>query len=248
MNRVVYHNLVEHNLNLENFNGPLDKLLELIETKKLEITKVSLASVTADFLEYLETLKKESSEEEYPSTLADFLLIASRLLLIKSKALLPSLELTEEEEMDIKDLEERLKLYQELKKTQEYIKQKWDPVPSMFAREFLTSHEVIFYPPSNISSNLMHESLYSLIEQFKKVIRPQETIKTEMINLKEKIEEIVKRITNAPISFKKLSSTGKKGELVVIFLAVLHLVRQQIIDVTQNGHFEEITVAKHKSI
>jgi len=245
---VLYYILVEHSLNLENFNGPLDKLLELIETKKLEITKVSLASVTADFLEYLEELKKESSEEEYPSTLADFLLVASRLLLIKSKALLPSLELTEEEEMDIKDLEERLKLYQELKKTQEHIKQKWSPAPSMFAREFLTSHDVIFYPPSDISSNMMHESLHSLIEQFKKVIRPQETIKTEMINLKEKIEEIVKRITNTPISFKKLSSSGNKGELVVIFLAVLHLVHQRIIDVTQNGHFEEITVAKHKSI
>ncbi len=236
---------MEHNLVLGNFNGPLDKLLELIETKKLEITEVSLANVTADFLAYLEELKRESREEEYPSILADFLLVASKLLLIKSKALLPSLELSEEEEKDIKDFEARLKLYQELKKTQGNIKEKWNVFPVMFGRELFMTQEIVFYPPSHISVNIIHESLKTLIDQFKKVIRPEKTIKSEMINLKQKIEEIMNRITSAPISFKNLSSSGTREEIIVLFLAILHLVRQQIIDVTQKNHFDEITVARH---
>jgi len=236
---------MEHNINLEYYNGPLDKLLELIENKKLEITEVSLADVTADFLEYLGTLRVSSSEEDYPSMLADFLLVASKLLLIKSKALLPSLELSEEEETDLHAFETRLKLYQELKKTQNYIRNGWSPLPSMFAREFLMSSEMIFYPPSKISTELMRLSLESLVEQFKKIIRPREIIKIEIINLKQKIEEIMSRITNMPISFKKLSSTGCKSEIIVLFLAILHLVRQQIIDVTQTSHFEEMTIVRH---
>ncbi len=65
-----------------------------------------------------------------------------------------------------------------------------------------------------------------------------------MINLKEKIEEIISRITAEPLSFKKLATTGSKSEVVVLFLAILHLIRQQIIEVNQNGHFEEITIAR----
>ena len=83
----------------DKFSGPLEKLLELIEAKELEITLINLAQVTGDFLEYLKALDEKS---KHPSVLADFIVVASRLLLIKSKAILPSLALTEEEETDIK--------------------------------------------------------------------------------------------------------------------------------------------------
>ena len=88
-----------YQLNIQQFFGPIEKLLELIEEKKMEITDLNLAEVTADFLNYLKTLVNVDSR-----VLADFVVVASRLLLIKSKALLPSLELTEEEEQDISDL------------------------------------------------------------------------------------------------------------------------------------------------
>ena len=83
----------------EQFSGPIEKLLELIEEKKMEITELNLADVTADFLKYLEKLESVESR-----LLADFIVVASKLLLIKSKAILPGLPITEEEEKDIKDL------------------------------------------------------------------------------------------------------------------------------------------------
>jgi len=116
---------------LEQFNGPLHKLLELIEEKKLEVTQVSLAAVTADFIGYVEKLEKacppdfEQTKSGLAgrsgkvgrgvdaSILADFIVVAARLLLIKSKVLLPDLTLTQEEQIDIVDLENRLKVYQQ---------------------------------------------------------------------------------------------------------------------------------------
>ena len=86
------------------FQGPMDKLLELIEEKQLPITKVNIAEVTADFLEYI---KKIGSV--HPKILAVFIAVASRLILIKSHNLLPNIEISEEEEGEITDLELSLK-------------------------------------------------------------------------------------------------------------------------------------------
>src|SRR3989338_1435977 len=99
-----------YELKLNDFAGPLDKLLELIEGKKLEITKVNLAEVTADFVAYIKTI-----DNLHPKFLADFVAIASKLILIKSHTLLPSLLLSKEEEVEMRDLEDRLRLYKEFK-------------------------------------------------------------------------------------------------------------------------------------
>src|SRR3989344_4287441 len=89
------------------FQGPLDLLLDLIEKRKLPISEVSLAGVADDYITYVKTLS------EFPIAMsAHFILIASTLLLIKSKSLLPNLELSDEEKGGIEDLERRLRLYQ----------------------------------------------------------------------------------------------------------------------------------------
>ena len=100
-----------YEVKIEQFNGPLDKLLQLIEERKMEVTMVNLAAVTADFIKYVAGL----GEKAEPMILADFVAVAARLLLIKSKVILPTLELTQEEEADIHDLEYRLKVYREFK-------------------------------------------------------------------------------------------------------------------------------------
>src|SRR3989344_8157637 len=106
-----WHNRCMFEVKSEAFNGPMAKLLELIEEKQLEITRVNLATVTADFIKYIESL----GEAVMPDILSDFIVVASRLLLIKSKVLLPNLELTQDEEGDILDLEHRLRIYREYK-------------------------------------------------------------------------------------------------------------------------------------
>lgn len=229
------------------FQGPLEKLLELIEGEKLEVTSVSLARVTGDFLTHVERLKTELLPEEYPTMLADFLVVASKLILIKSKELLPSLELTQEEETDIHDLEARLKLYQELKQTQVHLKAAWSVPSLMFGREFLMSVEPLFYPPGNVSGEDLSRSVSSLVLQLAKIVHPQGKISAEVVNLKAKIEEVAERLTRAvKIVFSDLGGKSRT-EVVVLFLAVLHLIRQQFADVEQDGQFGDLTIAKRSA-
>ena len=244
-----------YELRLEYYQGPMDKLLELIEEKQLEVSRVSLSSVTNDFLNYLDQFKiaiENVGEGEDsplfdapPELLADFLVIASRLLLIKSKSLLPNLVLSEEEETEIKDLEHRLKLYQELKRSQEHVRATWSETPQLYAREFLSSHEPIFYPPSGVTPDALMRTVMKITGDLEQLFKPKATVRNQIVNLRIKIQEIVTRLTTTPTSFKSLhEGKGSRGEIVVLFLAVLHLIKQQLVSVEQTGHFEEITIAK----
>ena len=80
-------------IKVQQFEGPLDLLLSLIEEQKLNITEIALAEVTEQFLNYVKQL-----EQIEPTSIADYLNIAARLLVIKSKAILPSLEVEQDEE------------------------------------------------------------------------------------------------------------------------------------------------------
>jgi len=92
-----------YKVQIEQFQGPLDLLLRLIEKEKLDITEVALSKVTEQYLKHLELI-----EESLPEDLADFLVIATKLLYIKSKALLPYLYPEDDDETD---LAEQLKMY-----------------------------------------------------------------------------------------------------------------------------------------
>ncbi len=231
-----------YELSLESYQGPIGKLLELIEEKKMEITLVNLAEVTGSFFEYLKKLEAEHKDH---SLVADFLVVASKLLLIKSKVLLPTLPLTEEEESDIKNLEARLRLYQELKKAQVHIKSNWHPVPVLMTREFLMARAPAFYPPSKIEPKDIKAGLQNLLGEIEKFLKPVVRIKSEIINLKAKIEEIFARLTEKPMGFGKLKNGKARSEIVVLFLAILHMIRDQLISVDQPGQFGEITIVKN---
>lgn len=242
-----------YELRLEYFQGPMDKLLELIEEKKLEVSRVSLAEVTDDFLRYLEQFKialTDGNEDSPlfdapPALLADFLVVASRLLLIKSKTLLPALTLSAEEDAELHDLEHRLKLYQELKKTQEHIRALWSAAPKMYAREFLTAHEPVFYPPSNATPASLHAAAMKMSGELTQLFKPKATVKNQLVNLRAKIQEIAARIIAAPTTFSNLhGGKGSRSDVVVLFLAVLHLIKQQLADVAQAEHFGEMTIAR----
>ena len=92
------------------FEGPLDLLLELVTKRKLFVNDVSLAEVTDDFIKYLDEHEKFPLGES-----AEFIVIASTLMLIKSRSLLPQIALTDEEEESIHDLEDRLVFYAKVK-------------------------------------------------------------------------------------------------------------------------------------
>src|SRR3990167_109494 len=106
------------------FEGPLDLLLELVTKRKLFVNDVSLAEVTDDFIRYIEDPELQQAEygAGHLGVMAEFILIASTLMLIKSRSLLPMLQLTEDEEVAIHDLEDRLALYARIKELSAQLK------------------------------------------------------------------------------------------------------------------------------
>ncbi len=231
---------MEYQVKLDKFSGPLEKLLEMIEERQLEVTMVSLAQVTGDFLEYLKTLDEDA---KHPSVLADFVVVASKLLLIKSKAILPSLELTEEEEIDIKDLEQRLKIYKEFKTASELMKKTWDQRASVYGRELFSNLPVVFYPSANLTIGNMQERLNDLLHELAALIPEKQTVKKIVMTLEHKVKELLQRLKEqAQHSFKTLSQDKPKLEIIMLFLAVLHLLRERLISADQQDQFSDISI------
>ncbi len=230
----------------EQFKGPLEKLLELIEEKKMEISQLNLAFVTDDFLKYLETLKAfgRPKTEEETRLLADFIVVASRLLLIKSKSLLPSLELTTEEERDIKDLEKRLLFYRQFKPAMNILKKLYSEKNFSASRPLFAGRPAIFHPSKNLDARILNAIMKNLFESLKQLTLEFQTIESSLIKLEEKIEEIIKKIQEGINNFGHLIKEKSRQEVIVMFLALLHLLREQTIEVEQKEGFGEIGIKK----
>lgn len=235
----------------DKFSGPLEKLLELIEAKELEITLINLAQVTGDFLEYLKALSEES---KHPSVLADFIVVASRLLLIKSRAILPSLVLTEEEETDIKDLEMRLKIYKEFsakgacslgeKNASAFLNNILQRKMCSHGRELFANLSVVFYPSQNITAKSLEENILELINELKGLIPEKQTVRKVVITIEQKVKELLERFKEqAESTFSNISKDKPKIEIIILFLAILHLLRDRIIVASQENQFADIAIS-----
>lgn len=233
---------MSYNIKLEQFEGPLDLLLQLTEQEKLDITRVSLAQIADQYLEYIAGAKNITLAH-----LADFLSVASKLILIKSKALLPLLEFTEEEEEEIKDLEHQLAEYKKFKEISQKLAAIFQLPNMCFAREGFSQLGSVFYPPENIVSEDLAKAFNRVLGEIPvPEILEEETVK-EVLTLEDKIVHLQETLRQrVQTSFSQLVSEAKdKVEVVVSFLAMLELVKQRIIHVEQGELFSEIRL-KHK--
>jgi len=224
------------------FEGPLDLLLELIEKEKLEITDLALAQVADQFLGYLEG----SKEDITPEHLADFLLVAGKLILIKSKAILPMLELEKEEEEDIEELKARLIEYRRFKEISKEIKNLEMRKKMLFSRQSYLGVETVFCPPEKIVALDLASAFDDVISKLPDVSHlKQETIR-EVISIKDKIEHILQNLSERiEFSFSQAIITAKtKVEVIVTFLAMLELVRKNIVVIEQTEMFGDIKIKK----
>ncbi len=231
-------------LKLDQFIGPLDKLLILVEERELPINDISLAAVTGDFLDYIKKL--EGKVETL--FLSDFLVIAAKLVLIKSKTLLPSIELTAEEEGEIKDLESRLVLYREFKAAGLGLKNLWSPLPAMYRRPLLASFRegMLFYPPEGVTPAPLLASLLGAVQRFEEIIPEKATVKKLLVTVEEKVQELLNRFAERiSHSFASVAKDKSRDEIIALFLAVLHLLKEKQIDVEQEAHFSDILVKKN---
>ncbi len=228
-----------YKIKIEKFEGPLDLLLQLIEEEEMDITQIALANVTDQYLGYLNDNTDIPTEE-----LADFLVVAAKLLLIKSKSLLPSLEIDDEEATD---LENQLKMYKEYYDASKVLQQIINKKHFLFSREKpAVTMDKVFNPPQSLTTVKLHQLFADVLSELEPWVNlPTDVIK-RTISIRERIANIRDMITReANISFKTLLKTAKdKTEVIVTFLALLELVKQKTISVVQNNIFEDIQVRK----
>jgi segregation and condensation protein A len=220
----------------EGFSGPLALLLELIDGQQLEVTKLSLAKVADEYLRYIE-------EHEVPSTeLADFLLVASRLIYLKSRELMPYLRIDEEDAAAAK-LEDQLRLYQEFiavaaKLEERYLAQ------AMYRRPYVKPRQTApeFSPAKNVSTSALFDAFQSVLKRLEPFFALQETSMERVKTVEERMDELKTVLaTRANIRFRDvIANAGSKVEIVVSFLALLELLRRKHIVATQAAHGEEI--------
>ena len=231
---------------LEKFEGPLGLLLQLIEDEQLDITEISLAKIADQYIEYLKSCQQIKAEE-----MADFLVVAAKLLLIKSKALLPYLYSGEEEE--IEEFEEQLKMYREFlaaaKKIEEIIRRK----KFMFSRDLtraelklILAQSKIFSPPKKLAAADLLAVFCDLISKFKPLQQLEEVNLAYTVKIEDKIRAIHEiLIKKLKFTFDKMLIDAKnKTEIIVSFLALLELIKQRHIIVAQEDLFGQIEINK----
>lgn len=228
------------------FEGPLDLLLHLIESRKMHISDVSLSEITDDYIQYLERLEKYSLKIS-----ADFILTATILMLIKSKSLLPELNLKEEEEQSISDLENRLKEYKKIKELSKNVENIFGEKIIFFKQQRQTIREKKFSPDENIKQERLLILIKNVIENAPRLKRKPKLEIGKNISLEEVIEDLAQRLKEAlKMSFKNYSGVTQntnlnkeeKIKVVVSFLAMLELVKQGVINTKQEERFGEITM------
>jgi len=221
----------------EVFEGPLDLLLSLVEKRKLFINDIALSKVTDDFIAHIQNFENMPMADS-----AQFILIASTLLLIKSKSLLPTLTLTEEEEEGIHDLETRLKIYQRIKDASVNIKNIFG-VNIIYPQSQSRPIETIFSPHESMNLLSLALSIKDIIKSLPKKENIPKAVVRKVISLEETIDNLTKRITQGlRMKFSDFANVSKeeKVNVIVSFLAMLELVKQGILHVSQENHFGDI--------
>jgi len=230
---------MDKDIALQNFHGPLDLLLQLIEANELQITEVSIASVAEQFLAYLATI-----EEHRPEELADFLVIATKLLLLKSHALLPFLHLEGEEE-DPGELAAQLRMYKKYADATKLIEEALAKSTFLYPKK-ATPQQPGFFPPQSLGVSQLHDYFVEVLQRLEPVVRIPKAAMAKVVTLREKffqIQELLQK--EAKIHFTELlSESNDRAEVVVTFLALLELVKQQTVTVQQRESFADITIEK----
>jgi segregation and condensation protein A len=214
---------------LESFTGPLDLLLYLIKKQNIDVLNLPVAEITAQYLQYIEAMKKMHLE-----LAAEYLVMAAMLAEIKSKLLLPKPPEVLEEEDPRADLIRKLKEYQRYRQAAEAI----DVLPRLEREIFLIYAD---NPEIKVEKPLPKLELAELIKVFKDLLvrvqdQPEYTVKREVLSVRQRMSEVLAKLKEKNfLAFTSLIdlAEGKMG-VVVTFLAILELLRQQALVLMQN--------------
>ena len=236
-----------YRVKLEVFEGPLDLLLRLIERQELDITKVSLVAVTDQYLEYIQHLEHISA-----ANLADFLVVAARLLLIKSRALLPGPPPEEEaEEEDLgEELARQLREYKRLKLLAQHLREREEQGLQAYVR---------LAPVPDVEkeldlSDVTLDDLLAAVREALTIAPPGPPVNGVVapirITIEEKIEQLGSWLSKRrSFSFNRvLRAAASRVEVIVTFLALLQMIRTGRACVQQDRLFGEILISAPEEV
>ena len=226
------------------FEGPVHLLLQLIQDRKMHVSEVSLAAVTEDFLRYM------SDHQLSYSDVSSFIVVASTLVLIKARSLLPQMELTEEEEASIEDLTERVRQYALIQKYAEALAPQYQKNVA-FERVWQDRNPVFAPDPQMTLQGLqgIMEGIFAAFPVMEKL--PEKAVKV-VVRLEEVIENLSQRIQSGMAfhsrdlmdKYRNATDPTEKRQAkvfaVVSLLAILELVKKGIGNVLQDDQFGDI--------
>lgn len=225
----------------EEFNGPMDLLLNLVEKEKIDIENVDLAKITNKFIEEVENMKNHTTKD-----LTDFIYLASTLLYIKSKKLLPKNNFYEDDQIDEELIKQRLIEYKKFKEISKQLIE-LENISSKHFRKiqedlsaYQSEKENLIVPDVNLLSETLLEILNR--EDNRIVIEETEIIEAEEYKIEDCIEDILWKVEkNRTYSFSYfLSQKTNRNEVISVFLALLELLKSNILKVVKNEDNMEI--------
>lgn len=230
------------NLLIGDFEGPLDLLLHLIKKSKMEIFDIEISDITNKYLEYIEKMTEMNLD-----VASEYLVMASELIEMKSRKLLPTLYDNEEDEEEINPEEELKRRLEEYKKYKE---------STQVFRDLEKNRASYYTKAPEIFKNYSNETLVNdgsigvldLLEAFKKLLEREEynkpvntKIARKELSVKErvaKIRDILKE--KKKVNFVELFDDFSKPYVVVTFLSVLEMAKNREITLKQDNNFSDI--------
>ncbi len=239
MPSIVGFQMKQYHIQTPIYQGPLDLLLQLIERAELDITKIALAKITDQYLAHLQTL-----EERTPEEVSAFLVVAAKLVQIKSEALLPRPPVREEGEEDPGEaLVRQLREYRRFKRASTWLGERLAAGQHTFVRMTPPQPSVPPRPPEGLTLDDLLTAARAAF-QMRPRPPPKRVITPHTITLREKIRTIIHTLTHrGRATFSAL--LGKRPtrlEAVVTFLALLELVKQRLVQAQQETLFGEIEI------
>ena len=239
------HETDDYEIETELYSGPLDLLLDLIQKSELDITKIALAQVTDQFLVFV-----RENEQADPNYISEFMVIASKLVQIKSEAMLPRPPVREPEEEDLGEaLARQLRIYREIKNTTVWLNSRLD--------QNLRCHlHVPKSYPVNVQLDLTGIDITDLIVALERLASQEgptiegSSIRIPKMTLRNKVQEIV-GILKGSGSASFLGLVGEDSDrikIIVVFLAILELVKQDMIDTDQPILFGDISLSPSEKL
>ncbi len=227
------------------FNGSLETLLSLIQKRKLHISEVSLSQVTDEYLSHIKSLNNINQQE-----IAEFLVIATTLLLIKSKSLLPNFELSLEEEEDMEELEYRLRLYKIYQTSREILSKHLQnnlpliaPVKSIKIES--TPRE---FKKDNITIQSLSDIMQELIDNLPLSDVKDNTSISKTINIKAVMDNLLSKIKHGASENFVTFTKANKEDVLINFLALLELVKEGVLLVEQESLNNDILISRNHSV